>query len=125
MAFGVTANGFEPKRYTDIEQSVFDWWKQNLSVDINTETGSGLDQLAQPFFNEMEQVWATLQDLSLSWSPFDASNISLDYIVAYTGIVRKEAAPTVGPFLIDGDDATSVTTDFRVLSLYSKPGIYI
>lgn len=116
MTFGVTSEGFNPKRYTDIEQEIFNWWSQELGIEINTQTGSILDQIAQPFIDQIEQVWAALQDLSLSWSPFDASDMSLDYIVAYTGIIRKEPASTIGPFLIDGDDTTSVTTDFRVLS---------
>lgn len=116
MTFGVTETGFNPKRYTDIEQEVFDYWRQELSIEINTETGSLFDQIGQPLFDQIEQVWAGMHDLALSWSPFDSSGMSLDYIVAYTGIVRKEAAPTVGAFLVDGDDATNVTTDFRVIA---------
>lgn len=113
MDFGVQSEGFVPKRYKDIEGSVFNSYRQNIDPSINTSIGQPPEQISTPHINEQTTVWEALQDLSAIFDLDQCYGIWLDYYVQKAGLIRIGAVPTQLQLSFQGAEGTNVNESFR------------
>lgn len=121
MAFGLDSTGFTLKRLADLTAAVDAELRARLGNYINLLPESVLGQIRDTICKEIAELWEAAEDVYNSAYPDTASGISLDNVVALTGITRKPATfSTVQPVRLFGTAATIVPVG-TVLSVAGNP----
>jgi uncharacterized phage protein gp47/JayE len=114
---GLTSSGFERKILGDIKEEIQDSLKSVLGNSINLLPPSFLATIVGIFSERENLIWELAEDVYNSQYPDTASGISLDNVVAITGINRLEATFSTATVTLEGSDGTIVPagTVFSVL----------
>lgn len=91
MTFGLTSNGFNMKRLSDIAQETKDDFVAEFGPQINLSGQSPMGQIKGILDNGVSELWEVLQAVYDSQNPQTAEAISLDNIAALTGVTRLPA----------------------------------
>ena len=92
--YGVTPDGFKAKRLLDVKNQLETLFISEFG-DVNLDPQSVIGQIIGIFSKAFADIWENTQDVYLSQYPNSASGVSLDNVVALTGITRLEAERTV------------------------------
>lgn len=91
MAFGLSASGLEIKRLADVQAEIEDQLRSELGSAINLLPESVFGNLVGIFSEREALIWELLDDVYNSAYPDTAVGVSLDNVVALTGITRLAA----------------------------------
>lgn len=108
MGFGLTTQGFVIKRLSEIKSEIETDLRDALGVSINLLPTELLGQLVGIFSEREALIWELAQDVYNSQYPDTASGVSLDNVVALTGIKRLEAVKAKGNGVAEGDQGTVI-----------------
>lgn len=112
--FGINENGFTLKRLPDIVSDIEQDQQQFFpGIDQSAESVNG--QMIGVFAKPSTDVWEGLGQVFNSLSPSTAEGKQLDDVVAYNGLTRLVALPTIVTVGLNGTVSTSVPagTQFR------------
>lgn len=107
MSFGVTIDGFNLKRLSDILGEI-EQAQRTAFGEIDVSASSTFGQLNGTFANQCSEIWEVLEKDYLSTSPRNAEGISLDYVLAQNGISRLPSLSTVVNVGLNGTVSTVV-----------------
>jgi len=107
MIYGLTTEGFNQKRFPEIEQELKDSSIVQFP-NILTTPGSVNGVLLSIFSKPITDIWEALGALYHALHPSEAEGINLDYIAEYKGITRLEALSTVTEILLSGSSGTVI-----------------
>jgi uncharacterized phage protein gp47/JayE len=107
VSFGITIDGFNLKRLSDILDEIEKDQKTAFG-DIDVSESSVYGQLNGTFANQCAAIWEVLEQDYLSTSPRNAEGLSLDYVMAQNGISRLPSLPTVVNIGLQGTISTVV-----------------
>lgn len=91
-----TANGYEVRRFRDIQENIRSGLENNLGTPISSDPDSVLGITNSIFANEAARVENNIQALVQNISIFTAEGKFLDELVYYIGLRRKEAQAANG-----------------------------
>lgn len=113
MAFGVTLEGFNPKRLPDIKLNLEE---KNRAVfgDIRTDPDSNFGQKIGVESEVLSLLWELQQNIYGSQYPSTAQGVSLDGVLELNGLTRLPATSTSVQVGLEVDDATVITDTLRV-----------
>lgn len=93
MTFGLTENGFRPKRLDDIKTEIENSLKDTFgAVDVSPESVFG--QIIGIFAKEHADLWEQMDTVYKNQHPSEAAGVNLDYILEFTGLTRLTALQT-------------------------------
>jgi len=111
MAFGLSGEGFERKRLSDIKSEIEDALKTAFGPGINLTEQSVFGQLVGILAERESLLWELAEDVYNSQYPDTAEGAALDNVVAITGITRRSAqASRMVQQLLFGTAGTLVPT---------------
>ena len=120
--YGVTPQGFVPKRLDVITKEIHKDLTKGLGVDTTLNPQSFLNVLVTGFADKIAELWELTQDVYLSQYPSFAEGQSLDNAVQYGGIRRLNEQPTYYPMHCTGIDGTIIPAG-TVLSSTTNPAV--
>ncbi len=120
--YGVTPQGFVPKRLDVITQEIHAELTRGFGVDTTLNPQSFLNVLVTGFADKIAELWELTQEVYLSQYPSSAEGQSLDNAVQYGGIRRLEEQPTWYPMHCAGVDGTVVPAG-TILSSTTNPAV--
>lgn len=123
---GLTSTGFEILRLPEIKEGLEEEAVQIFSdlvptgdvVDVSPN--SILGRLIGIVSPAHAAIWEGLQQVHDSFNPNAATGYSLDNIVALSGIVRRDEAPTRASVLLEGNANTAISLSARASSQATK-----
>jgi len=90
MSFGLSSNGFDPKRLTDIRTELENELKARFgNIDVSADSVFG--QIIGVFSKILTDLWEQMEVVYFSQYPDSAEGVALDNAVALTGITRRPA----------------------------------
>ena len=92
--YGVTPEGFVRMRLPEIQNRLFDWLDEELGQKVSRKPNSVVGVIVGLMANESDIFWQLAENDYYDRSPVSASEGSIDNTLAYTSIVRQEAAST-------------------------------
>lgn len=95
MAFGITATGFVAKTLADIKTEIEDALKTTFGEQINLLPESVFGQIVGIFSERESLLWELAEDTYGSQYPESAENVSLDFVLALTGLLRLNALESI------------------------------
>lgn len=105
----LTEQGLEIKDFNEILSEMKESLRSKLGVQIDTETGSVIDQIYSPVADQINDAWQALLSVHQADDPNTASGESLDRICEQVGVTRLPATRSVveaQSFI--GDNNTSI-----------------
>lgn len=115
MAFGITDNGFNLKRFEDIKQELANKYREVFG-DIRTDAESNFGQIINIQSETLALLWEMIQESYYAKYPSSASGVALDWAVELNNIKRLPSTGTnvaVG-IEISGTSA-NITDGFEVI----------
>src|SRR3989304_3338015 len=106
--FGLLPRGFSIKRWTDIKAEIESSLRTIFGVGINLLPTELLGEIVGIISEREALVWELAQAIYNSQYPDSANGISLDNVVAITGIKRLEATKGTGSGIAYGDLGTVI-----------------
>lgn len=106
--YGVTPQGFIPKRLDTIMQEIHSDLTQGFGVDTTLNPESFLNVLVTGFADKVAELWEVQQDVYASLYPSSAEDQSLDNAVQFGGIRRIGDQPTYYPIHCTGKDGAAI-----------------
>jgi len=95
MAYGVTENGFEIKRFDAILQEMQSDVSATLGFDVATNPQSAINaSILMPMADRFARLWEVAQDVYYAKFPSTAEGINLDNACQYGSIIRANAQKT-------------------------------
>lgn len=91
MSYGLTPEGFIPKRLETIKAEYEEAYRAAFGVGIDLEASSVFGQTIGIASEREADLWEVLELIYLSQSPASAEYVQLDNVAAYTGIERLPA----------------------------------
>lgn len=95
MAFGITTAGFVAKTLADIKAEVEDALRTTFGEQINLLPESVFGQLVGIFSERESLLWELAEVAYDSQYPESAEDVSLDFVLALTGLVRLSALESI------------------------------
>lgn len=95
MAFGVTAEGFIPKRLEDIREETFTRWQQEFGQGFALADDSPEGQIKGILDERESLLWELGEAVSKSYIPSQSSDTQLDNVMALSGLTRKGATKSI------------------------------
>lgn len=115
MSFGITPEGFNLKRLSDILSDIEEKERSFFgTIDVSGDSVFG--QLNGTFANQCSDLWEQTQKAYNASSPALASDITLDYNVLLNGIERLQSLPTLVEVGLHGTNGTIVTAGTQISS---------
>jgi len=115
MAFGLSESGLEIKRLADVREEIEDELRSQLGSAINLLPESVFGNLVGIFSEREALIWELIDDVYNSAYPDTAVGVSLDNVVALTGIRRLPATKSRQLSLrLFGNAGTNVPADTEV-----------
>ncbi len=117
---GLTADGFERKRLTDIKSDIEDRLKLVFGENIDLDPQSGFGQFVGIEAEAQSDQWESQENVYNSQYPSTAQGNQLSNVVMYNGIERQDGSPstvtatitgTVGLLIPEGSKASVVSTE--------------
>lgn len=106
--YGVTPQGFVPKRLDVIMEEIHADLTKGFGVDTTLNPESFLNVLVTGFADKVAELWEVQQDVYYSLYPSSAEDLSLDNAVQFGGIRRIGDQPTYYPMHCTGKDGTVI-----------------
>lgn len=103
---GVTATGFDAKSLETIKAELEEEARARISTRINTSTDSPTGQLFGIFADMLAQLWELGQAVWASQYRDTAEGVSLDYVTAITGTLRRAATRSTVVATVNVDPGT-------------------
>ncbi len=114
MTFGLTKEGFKPKRYADILPEKERRARELFGNDANLSDSSPLGMLVRLNAWDEAAVWQQMEEVYLSAYVSSAEGISLDRKCQDIGIMRQLATRASGTIQFSGVDGTRIYPGFEV-----------
>lgn len=115
MTFGLTEDGFRPKRLQDIKEGIETALIDRFTiVDVSAESVVG--QLVGIFSKEHADLWEQLSNVYSAQHPSESSGIHLDYTAEYNGLTRLEALSSQVLIGCQGTKGTVISLGTQVRS---------
>lgn len=114
--YGVTPQGFVPKRLDIIMGEIHSDLTKDFGVDTTLNPESFLNVLVTGFADKLAELWEVQQDVYNSLYPSSAEDLSLDNSVQFGGIRRMGDQPTYYPMYCTGKDGTTIPAGTIVAS---------
>lgn len=108
MSFGLTPEGFEPKRQQDIISEIRASLQASIGNNINLADQSIFGQLVGIFSEREALVWELMEAIYASQYPEGAEGTSVDNILALSGLERLGAEPSTATLLLYGTPGTLI-----------------
>lgn len=118
---GLTDAGFELKRLSDIKTEIEEKLRAELGSSLNLLPESVFGQIISVFADREASVWEVAEDVYNSAYPDTASGVSLDNVVALTGITRQPAIASVQENLRLFGTAATLVPSGTVISVEGSP----
>jgi uncharacterized phage protein gp47/JayE len=93
--YGITTAGFVAKTLADIKAEIEDALKTTFGDSINLQPESVFGQIVGIFSERESLIWELAEATYDSQYPESAENISLDFVLALTGLIRLSALESV------------------------------
>lgn len=113
-AFGLTAAGFRRKRFRDIIIEKEARARELFGEDVNLSESSPIGLFIRVNAWEEAIVWQMAEDVYLSAFLNSATGSSLDRVVQYIGISRRQATRATGEVTFTGTNGTIIPEGFLV-----------
>lgn len=113
MAFGVTAEGFNPKTLDDCRADLQQDVRAVIGPAANLAPTSRLGQLIDIQAERLAEVWALGAALADSLNPGGATGVLQDHLAALTGVTRRQPSKTIVVLVLWGS-ATTVPAGSQV-----------
>lgn len=118
---GLTTTGFQRKRLSEIRTEIQQAFRVQLGDSINLQTGSVFGTIIDILAEREAEVWELAENVYNSSYPDTAEGISLDNVVAITGLTRLAATKsTLSALYLKGTIGTTVPTG-TVVSVDGNP----
>lgn len=114
MAFGLTANGFVPKRFEDVVTSLQTKAQAEFGPDINITPDGVVGQFLLTVAPEFVSLWELGEAVYNGFNALSAEGQQLDDLCALIGIARLAAAPSRVPVEFTGNIGTVISTSMVV-----------
>lgn len=111
--YGLTANGFIPKRLEDIKADVEAGLREKFG-EIDTEPSSVFGQIIGVMSSQLTELWEQLDVIYKSQSPSSAEGFQLDEVSSLTNVTRLAATASAAILQIQGDESTVVPINTSV-----------
>jgi hypothetical protein len=95
MDFGITSEGFVVKTLADIKAETEDAIQTRISQQVNFSAETVIGQLVGIFAESLSLAWELAEGTYDSQYPENAENVSLDFVLALTGLLRLDALASV------------------------------
>lgn len=115
----LTPEGLDRPRLPELKTQLDEIFTEALGP-VNTEPDSVTGQLIGLEAEALAVLWEAVQDNYDSMYPFSAEGTSLDGAVAFVGITRLPATPTVARAVLYGTEGTLVQTGVLVRSTANR-----
>ena len=112
-SYGVTDEGFVPKRLDEILEEVHTDLTESFGFDTRLAEGF-LNALVTTFCNQIADQWEVAEDVYYSHYVSTAVGTSLDNAMAFGGVKREANMQTCYPLHCTGIDGTTVPADTQV-----------
>lgn len=113
---GLTDQGLVIKRLPEVvtslkeqAQPIFQDLVQPGDI-VDTSDSSTLGRIIGLFSLPLSDIWEALQEVYSAFDPNAATGIALENIVAYGGLTKNPASPTLATVVIWGDPGTNIDT---------------
>lgn len=107
IVYGVTREGFNQKRLPEIKENLENLFIQEFS-DVNLDPQSVIGQIIGIFSKVFADIWENEANVYLSQYLASASGVSLDNVVAISGITRIQAQRTIVVGIATGVENTFI-----------------
>jgi len=114
MTFGLTKDGFKPKRYADILPEKERRARELFGNDANLSDSSPLGMLVRLNAWDEAAVWQQMEEVYLSAYVSSAEGVSLDRKCQDIGIMRQLATRASGTIQFSGANGTQIYPGFVV-----------
>ena len=113
---GLTSEGLNVKRLNDVIEDRISSARNHFGNDVGTSVNDVIGRLLRTTSTQEADLWELAEAVYNSFNPAFATGASLDRIVAYAGLTRYEAQPSVATLLVSGDYLTSIPSTAVVSS---------
>ncbi|MCF8012238.1 MAG: baseplate J/gp47 family protein [Clostridiales bacterium] len=111
---GITDNGFQKREFNELKETMFSVARSIFGDEIDLRKENFIAQFCSVMAKLEAERWDVLEDIYNNTSVANATGISLDYLVAFQGIRRKQATRASGLVTFSGDDNTVINSGFIV-----------
>ncbi|MBI4815171.1 MAG: baseplate J/gp47 family protein [Deltaproteobacteria bacterium] len=115
MPFGVTPQGFVPKRLEDVRADLEAAFRAEFGANVRVDDVSVNGQLIGIFAERLAECWEAAEDAYAAGYLGGASNAALDDFVARAGITRLPATYSVVSLTLGGDPTTVIPAGSTIL----------
>lgn len=118
MAFGLTTEGFNKKKLSDVQDETFIALEETFGV-VDRSPQSTFGQIVGVFSEGTAELWDVAELTYLSQYPASATGVALDNVVDINGLTRKDAVSSQVDIQLEGDEGTLVpgtTTEFSQIN---------
>lgn len=122
---GLTREGFERKRLSDIKSEIESALKTQFGGDIDLRAESVFGQIVGVLSLPISELWEEAENVYLSFDPDYASGVSLDSLAALTGITRIAATSTQSQALLFGNSGTIVPANAEARNGLTQDVFYL
>ena len=120
MAFGLTNAGFVPKRLPDIKEEIESAMRSTFGPGINLLPTELLGEIIGIFSEREALIWEAAKAVYDAFYPDTASDVTLDNVVAITGIKRLQATKGTGSGIAYGTLGTVIPAG-SIVSVAGNP----
>ena len=113
---GLTSEGLDIKRLDEVIEDRVSSARNQFGTDAGTTVNDVLGRLLRVHAGSEADLWELAEAIYNSFNPAYATGSALDRIVAYAGLTRYEASPSVATLLVTGDYLTSIPASSLALS---------
>lgn len=106
MTYGITATGFNKKRFEDLQSEMQAALRDELGDDTITSPDSVYGQIIDIVSEKLAEQWEVAEAVYSSQDPDEAEDTSLEAICAYTGTERDAATPSTVTCTVNVDPGT-------------------
>jgi len=110
MTFGVTAQGFNPKRLTDIKSEIEADYRTVFGAGIKTSPDTQFGKIIGAQAERETLLWELMEAIYNASYPNSASDISLDRVTEITAISRNPATRSTVTLYLAGTASTLIST---------------
>jgi uncharacterized phage protein gp47/JayE len=114
--YGVTPQGFVPKRLDVILEELHGGLSADLGIDTRQNEKSYLNVLLTNFSDKIAELWEIAEESYQAKYPSSAQGVSLDHAAQFGGSVREDDQRTFYPIDCTGDDKTELPAGTRIAS---------
>lgn len=121
MTFGINPEGFELKRFEDIQTELYAILEQiedpetGETLDLSDEN-SPFSLVINALIDDDAKIWEALQDVYTQFDPSSAVQASLESLVQLNGITRQTGTFSTAPIDVTGDIGATIPAGQQISS---------